>query len=428
MLTTLIVLTVTAILVVGFVLMWDVFLKDKLDELVNTDFYATEKPLYLSDVTVDISSSGLAQLPKGERKLIEEYFTCYYASLGGFYHEDMKKFYDFQCIDEFYDELALDFELKAGKNADADYSFKSCSVYIYVTDRCTTNEGTAILNLRISSEIPCSFSPVPIKTSEENHTFTVTLEDEPLICAHDTDRLSRTFSELVFEEAIAADGYTPKDLSYTYFYPYQKTSLNMLDSCYASFEEWIKTSAMDKSSVFTSEYAYDREAAAYYGMHSEGHSEDFGSYDINDANFCSQCLIIGGIPMDTQGNRLTQWKWYGYEENNGRTREGCTKTWYDPNLFWTYATENSGFGLVAEKSEQAETGDIIQLIKTSEEDGKQTVAVFRQCIITAPVTDSDGNICDYLVCTDKIKNMPLSLLWNGEIRILSVIGYNTANI
>lgn len=421
LLTTLIVLTITAIFIVGFVLIWDIFdFKGKLDEFMETDFTAENTPLYRSDVAISVSGSGLSSLPEDERTVIKNYFTCFYASLGGFYHENMSRFYGFECVDEFLDNLALDFEINSAKNASQDYRFDACNVYLYIISRRTTNEGTVEITLRSSAEVKYGFSPLKTSVSDENHTFVFPVDDNCLIKKHTTDRISRQFAESVMSSAVAKDGYELSDLSYTYFYPYESQALDMLDTMHSDFGQKILSMLEEKKDIFSAEFLYDRIAAADYARESEGHSDRFGSYDNNDVNFCSQCLYKGGIPMDAQGNALTQWKWYGYDENNAREHEGCTRTWYERKRFWTYATENTGFGLVAEESSAAQTGDIIQLLI----DGEPVL----QCIVSGTVLDKNGNPSDYLICTDKIKNKPLSLLWNGEIRVLSIIGYNTANI
>ena len=421
LLTTLIVLTLTAIFIVGFVLIWDIFdFKGKLDEFMETDFTADNSPLYRSDVTINLTGSGLSALPEDERVLIENYFKCFYASLGGFYNENMSRFYGFECSDEFLDELSLDFEINAAKNAPQDYSFDECSIYLYIISRRTTNEGTVEITLRSSAALKYNFCPLKTSVSDENHIFTLPADDNCLIKKHTTDRASRLFAESVLSEEVAKDGYVLSDLSYTYFYPYAKDALNSLSEKHSAFSEKILFMLSEKNPSFIAEFGYDRAAASDYARESEGHSEHFGSYDNNDVNFCSQCLYAGGIPMDAQGTKLTQWKWYGYNENNSREHEGCTRTWSERGRFWTYATENTGFGLVAEESEKAQAGDIIQLMI-----GEEPVL---QCIISGTVLDKNGEPCDYLICTDKIKNKPLSLFWNGEIRVLSIIGYNTANI
>ncbi len=423
LLTTLIVLTITAIAVVGFVLAWDIFdFKGKLDVLFNTNPYAVEEPLYRSDVAIEISTSNGSALPDGERQVIENYFTCYYASLGGFYHENISRFFAFQSVDEHIDGLALDFEIGAAKNASADYSFDSCKIYLYILSRSRNDYGEMVITLKASSEMQYGFSSVVTENSEELHTFTVTEEDkETVISAHTTDRPARKFAEYVFEVAAASDGYTRDDLSYTYYYDYLDRSAELLKMSRDEFQETVSSALSEEyEPSFEAEYLYNSENACLYAVNSSGHSQSYGTYDENDANFCSQCVAAGGIPMDDQGNSLTQWKWYDYEINNARTKEGCTLTWYDREKFWIYATENTGFGLVAECSETVRKGDIVQLMKQDEP--------VLECIVTDIVYDNGGNPVDFIVCTDKLKNKPVSLLWNGDLRFINIIGYNTANI
>lgn len=428
LLTTLIALTITAIFIVGFLLAWDVFdFKGKLDKLFNTNFYATEEPLYISDVKINLDSPRTSALPTAERELIENYFTCYYASLGGFYHENMSRFYDFQCIDEFIDDLALDFEIIAAKNAAADYSFKECDLTVYLVTRRTTNEGTVELSFKVSADVQYGFSVYKTTIADENHSFIVSTGDECLIKSHTSDRVSRKYAETVINDVIAEDGYVLSDLSYTYFYPYSERTLKRFKDSNISFSDSLNSMlTTEYEPKFTAEYEYNRKTACDYARESEGHSAKFGSYDENDANFCSQSIFAAGIPMDAQGDKLTQWKWYSYDINNAREHSGCTLSWYDRERFWTYAAENTGFGLVAEKNAGLLPGDIIQFTYYNKEDEKTEIAL--QCMVTEIVKDKNGNPVDYLVCTDKIKNKPLSLLWNGDIRTISIIGYNTANI
>lgn len=423
LLTTLIVLTITAIVVVGFILAWDIFdFKGKLDQLFNWNPYAVEEPLYRSDVSVELSTSNGDALPDGELTVLENYFTCYYASLGGFYHENISRFFAFQATDEHMDNLALDFEISAAKNAPVDYSFDSCKVYLYIISRSRNDYGEMEITLRVTSEMQYGFSSVVTENSGEIHVFTVTEEDnETLISAHTTDRPARKFAEYAFDVAAASDGFTRSDLSYTYYYDYLDRSAELFELSREEFYGTVSAAlSREYTPSFEAEYPYDSENACAYAVNSSGHSRSYGTYDENDANFCSQCVAAGGIPMDDQGNSLTQWKWYDYEINNTRTKEGCTLTWYNRNKFWVYAVENTGFGMVAECSDAVRTGDVVQLMKNDEP--------ILECIVTDIVYDNDGNPVDFIVCTDKLKNKPVSLLWNGDLRFINIIGYNTANI
>lgn len=410
LLTTLIVLTITAIAVVGFILVWDIFdFSGKLDVLLDTDLYGGNESVHLSDVSVEISSSASSNVPETERACVEKFFTLYFASLGGFYREDISDCFSFQSEDELIDNLALDCEINAAKSADADLSFSECNISYTVLSREIDYDGNVTLSVRCSYFF--NYADSKVQTSgEELHSFE--LGSDKLIKKHSSNRPARESAVKALDTALAEKGYTQSDMSYTYYSPYIKRAEAICTEKCAELRE--KTSQSEDAAFFSAEYNYDREAAADYAENSRGNSAKYGSYEENDVNFCSQCLIAGGIPMDAQGDKLTQWKWYGYEENNAREHSGCTKTWYERGRFWTYATENTGFGLVAQESETAEVGDIIQLLN----DGEPVLQVIVSRVIEG----------EYFICTDSLKNIPLSTFYSGEMRILKIIGYNTANI
>lgn len=424
LLTTLIVLTVTAIAIVGFVLAWDVFEIDKkLTELLNTDFYASEEPLTRSDTAVTVVSPKMNGLPEAEATLIERYLTCYFAALGSFYHENIARFYADECEDELIDEMALRYEISAAHTAPADYSFRECTVrYTVLSRRSVGREApnTAELTVRVSAELPYGCSALSAQIAEELHTFRLTTKGkEALISAHTSDRPARETAEAALGAILAAVGYTRDDLSYTYYAPYIGKAEELLTENLEAFRENFPLSFLGQFTAFPAEYEYDRAAAVGYARE-ETHTAAYGNYEENDANFCSACLAAGRIPMDAQGDKLTQWKWYGYEENNAREHKGCTGSWYDRERFWIYGVENTGFGLVAAPAEYGEEGDVIQLM-----DGETPIL---EAIITGIVSGSDGSPSDYLICTDRLKNVPLSLVRAGDFRVLHIIGYNTANI
>lgn len=420
LLTTLIVLTITAIAVVGFILAWDVFdFSGRLDRLFNTDFINGEEPLYRSDIDIDISSSMSSGVPESERAVIEGFFVRYFASLGSFYREDISDYFVRQCEDELIDGLTLDCEISAAKTCAADLSYSECSIRYTVIERTTEREGN--IKLTVKCSVSLQYAGLAGQTKqEEEHTFVLKTEDKELrIKNHTSDRFARLSAIAALDKALAEDGFTQGDMAYTYYSPYIKRAAEIFS---VGCEELRQKIGQDEQTeqLFEAEYDYDRAAACEYAENSSGNSAKFGNYDQNDANFCSQCLFAGGIPMDAQGDKLTQWKWYGYNENNAREHSGCTLSWYDRKRFWTYAAENTGFGLVAQASSTAQVGDIIQLMN-----GEEPIL---QVIVSRIGYGESGVPAEYFVCTDKQKNIPLSLLGVESVRILSVIGFNTANI
>lgn len=412
LLTTLIVLTITAIAVVGFILAWDIFdFSGKLDSFLNTDIYGDEEPAHLSDVSVKVAPFASSGVPEDEREALECFFTLYFASLGGFYREDISDCFSFQSEDELIDILALDCEINAAKSSETDLSFSDCDISYTVLSRETDRDGNVTLSVRCAYSF--RYDNGVNSSGEEQHTFVLSKKNKnTLIKKHSSDRPARNCAVKALDKALAERGFTRSDMSYTYYSAYIKRA----ETICSGFSDEIRAELCknDDGTVFPAEYEYDRTAAAEYAEVSHGNSAKYGSYEENDVNFCSQCLIAGGIPMDAQGDKLTQWKWYGYEENNAREHSGCTKTWYERGRFWTYAAENTGFGLVAQKSETADVGDIIQLLDNGEP--------FLQAIVSKVIEN------EYFVCTDSLKNIPLSTFYSGEIRILKIIGYNTANI
>lgn len=413
LLTTLIVLTITAIAVVGFILVWDIFdFSGRLDTLLDTDLYGSSENVHLSDVSVKVSSSASSNVPETERECVESFFTLYFASLGGFYREDISDCFSFQSEDELIDTLALDCEIYAVKMCDADLSFSECDLNYTVLSREIDYDGNVTLSVRCSFLF--NYNGVDAQTSgEEIHTFVLSKSgSERLIKKHSSNRPARKTAVKALDTALAERGFTQKDMSYTYYSAYIKRAEEI---CSEWCEEArVKMSQEIDEPIFTAEYDYDRAAAAEYAQTSRGNSAKYGSYEENDANFCSQCLIAGGIPMDAQGDKLTQWKWYGYTENNAREHSGCTKSWYDRARFWIYASENTGFGLVAQESNAAQVGDIVQLLDNGEP------------VLQVIVSEIVGN--EWFVSTDDLKNVPFSTIFSGEARIMEIIGYNTANI
>ena len=126
--------------------------------------------------------------------------------------------------------------------------------------------------------------------------------------------------------------------------------------------------------------------------------------------------------MDSQGEAYDQWKWYDAEVNTERRKTGCSKSWYDREAFCNYINANYGFGMAACETAagNGELGDIIQLL----ENGRPVL----EFMITGIAADADGQVKDYLVSNDKYANISLLAAGFYDIRVLHIVGHNTANI
>lgn len=419
-LTALIVIVIMAIYVVGFFLAWDVFgFDNRITDFLNHDFSA-DSGLPDSNVKISTDISGIT-LSADEEKLIKDYFTFYYAGLGAHRAENISRFFAFQAEDELVDEMALDYEISLAKSAGL--SFDSAIIYIGIGKRIRHEKtDTVEIELSFSSEVTYNGFSSPSVTRGENHYFEIDISDEPEILTHTTDRFSRRLSELALDKAITDAGYFRSDLAYTYLSPYIKAGLQTLtaknDKLYRIFPDDDVTHTI----LPTAEYGYDR-SLAVSEVNAGLDNSIFLIYEENDANFISQCIFNAGVPMDSQGDGgATQWKWYDPEINNSRKKRGCTESWFDREKFYTYISNNSGFGLVAFDAPRnlGDNGDVIQLLYG---DG-----AILECMVVGTIDDSKGKISDYIISTDCYTNMPLKLLGAEDFRLIKIVGYNTANI
>ena len=173
----------------------------------------------------------------------------------------------------------------------------------------------------------------------------------------------------------------------------------------------------------TFDHAYDRQAARRYARkYALVRNDEWTAYDAyggNCQNYASQCIFSGGIPMDFSGS--AQWKHYGSQINASQTPNGRSTSWTGVGTFYSYAKNNTGYGLVAIVDYNifgAEPGDVIQI-----GDGN----VWHHTVIVSDVLyNSDGSVREILLCSNTIdwKNFPLSLYITKNIRCIKILGWN----
>ncbi|WKY46844.1 amidase domain-containing protein [Eubacteriaceae bacterium ES3] len=187
---------------------------------------------------------------------------------------------------------------------------------------------------------------------------------------------------------------------------------------------------MSQERITEAENDYDREAAVKYALkwvdpiEVVRNDSIYGVYDTyggNCNNYISQCLFAGGIPMDTDGDLYEQWKWYGenvdaYQEDYGRS-----PSFTGVNEFYSYASYNSGYGLVAVVDDNLFSGQEGDILQYGYEDNWM-----HSVIVTNVVEDDSGDIVDYLInsnTTDRI-NYPASAYGYPQMRIIKIVGWN----
>lgn len=173
------------------------------------------------------------------------------------------------------------------------------------------------------------------------------------------------------------------------------------------------------------DHEYDRAAAvAYANQWALGRNGDWPDYSGsggNCQNFVSQCLLAGGIPMDTTGGAV--WKWYGRTPNNRAGASGRSASWTGVTGFLSYVRGNEGGAGMAAAADvpyySGEPGDVIHMAYEGE-DWRHTV------IITDVITDDEGNVVDYLICSNTAdqRNFPVSAYAFTRQLLIRIEGWN----
>ncbi len=170
-------------------------------------------------------------------------------------------------------------------------------------------------------------------------------------------------------------------------------------------------------------HEYDREAAvAYARAHVDersGEWHDYSGEGGNCQNFVSQCLLAGGIPMDTDGPE--RWKWYGEALSDTSEEAGCTLSWINVDYFYAYARDNRGSGLAAQTDaafDSGQPGDLIMM--GTPEDWNHMV------IISEVVKDENGRTIDYMICsnTTDVQDFPASAYPSPCRSLIRILGWN----
>lgn len=418
-LTAMFVVVLIAIYVVGLFLFWDICnVEGSLDDLMDRDLYATEYAPE-SATRVDVAFNGKT-LTTDEELLIKEFFVYWYAGLGTMKPEKIARLYSLQTNSELFDELAFDYETSLARKCPIDMSFGSCTLTVKVKRRHAVQKTEKVeIDLELSGDITYNSAARHSAIRGENHSFVLSTANKSLLIEeHTTDRPSYVYANYGLGRVLAANRLVRSDLNYTFFPKYTAPTLEMLDKEISD----LVFGQPARSTYPTAEYEYDRRTAANAAINGFSTSGAFGEYDENDANFVSRCIFESGIPMDSQGGKYDQWKWYDEEINTERKKTGCSKSWFDREAFYRYIRDNEGFGMVALQTTTGggEIGDVVQLMH----DGN-AVAEF---MITGIMADENGDVKDYLVSNDRYASVSLITLGCTDLRIIHIVGYNTANI
>lgn len=174
----------------------------------------------------------------------------------------------------------------------------------------------------------------------------------------------------------------------------------------------------------TCDHEYDRVAAANYANKyaDDRNSEyyDFSKDGGNCANYVSQSIHNGGIPMDYTGNAI--WKYHSATSDESSKKVGRTASWTAVNYFYRYARDNSGFGLCSDIDINlfyGEAGDVVQVGYNPDNPYTHTTIIVDKVI-------KDGKVLDLLLDSNTVglyKYPALGYTYQNK-RLIKILGYN----
>ncbi len=173
----------------------------------------------------------------------------------------------------------------------------------------------------------------------------------------------------------------------------------------------------------TCDHTYDRNKALEHALKwVDDRDPNWTKFDSNCQNFASQVLYEGGIPMDYIGSasRYLQWKLYSDSYNENEEADGYVYTWTYVPYFYTYAKDNTGYGLCADVDANlyyAEAGDIIHV---------GTLRPTRHALVVIGDYKIDGKTVDILVNSNTVdlENYPISAYSYPYLSLIKVYGWN----
>jgi hypothetical protein len=383
-------------------------------------FNAKPESVYQKNSSIKLRESD-ESLDDGMLEPINNYFESYFQAMANLESTDITAlFADPSSENAWINQSAMDYLIQLRQNQSNDLKMTDYQCGLTVT---SVDEGSDEVEVVLLEDHTVNFAFIPDVDSSSSgiaHTFYLTETADGYVI---TEHYKEEDSFLMLEEAIADSYDDPEDVAD-----------ELLSDALAVIEElsWEKddfNSGNWESWAAEADNVYDAEAAVDYALTWTDpievvRNDDFGIYDIyggNCNNYISQCLLAGGIPMDSDGDNNSQWKWYGEEVDLDESDSGRSPAWTGVEEFYTYASENDGYGLTAVVDDNVFSGSIGDVLQYGH-NGDWLHSV----IITDVIEDSVGNMADYLInsnTTDRI-NYPASAYGYSELRLIKVLGWN----
>lgn len=209
-----------------------------------------------------------------------------------------------------------------------------------------------------------------------------------------------------------------------------KTSIDELKTKYLTWtREEVEKNKKLLEEVNTKEYTpskacsheYNRvEAVNYARKYADSRNSNYADYSSgggNCANYASQSVSAGGIPMDYTG--AYQWKYYSATYNDENKAVGRSNSWTSTSYFYNYAKNNTGYGMCADTDINifyALGGDVIHVGYNG----------YTHTVIVIEPIKKDGKIVDIMINSNTVglENFPLLSYTYQNKRLIKILGYN----
>ena len=372
--------------------------------------------------------SGGDLIPPEIEQPLKQWFVTSFNATATLSNPDLTSLYakdDLASESRLIDETALSYISKVRSMQAVDLKLTGFEIGLTITDCSTDENGNYVVTLMEDDQV--QFACLKGQTSSSCDIYnTFTFSPNGLILSHEKTEDGFTLIRDMYENQYSGSA--------------QQTLNQILDSLVQTAQQNIDAVAKQRSSYATDieaiesqapavDYSYNRAQAVSYAHQWVGttaplRNSEWGMYDDyggNCNNFTSQCLHAGGIPMDVYGSDTQQWKWYGEQSNTQNQAAGRSSSWSGVDEFYTYVTENSGYGLVAQTGINifaAQPGDVIQYGA----DGEWKHSV----LVVDVLKDENGQPLDLLIAsntTDRIE-WPMSAYAYTDIRLIHVLGYD----
>ena len=364
---------------------------------------------YLANTVHDV------QVPAGAEKVIVEYFDVYYNSLKNLKEQDLTYlFKDPDGSEALLNQYAISLMIQTRAMKPNDLSLAKVSYDLEFTKVSGSGSKITVTVLEDNRQNFAFMKDIQSKVYNIENTFTLEIVDGKYKIS-DYNKVQDFY--VMFTDVYKNGGEQElKKIKDNYISLINKK----LTEDRADYNEFLNSGGYPQKEC---DHPYDRQKALAQTVWVNRRDPAWPVFSGNNCqNFASQVLYAGGIPMDHYGSadKYLQWKCYSSSLNNAETPQGLVYTWTYVPYFYTYARDNTGYGLCADVDVNlyyAQAGDVIHVGST---------APTRHALVVVGDYKVNGKTVDILVSSNTVdlENYPMSAYSYPYSRLIKVYGWN----